>query len=481
MKRLHPVNILENMPGYFWLLLLPLLRGFLRFRGGLFEWLGGVWLDLLVLVLIALLAFLRWRLSGYRLMSQGVLIRKGLFLRRKLLLPYREFASFTFELPFYYRPFRVARLYVDSEAGSVKRHDFALTLSFSAARELFETLPQGEVRGKEVKCRAGNFYTVLLAFASSRSLAGVALFSAFAVQAGRVLGRELRTLFFEGLTDAAHALAAGIPPIAVFLVLVVSLGWGISFLVCLLRSTRFSLARNTDRLRIESGLFSRHVHLLTLKKTGYLEVRQSLLTRALKVGSLFLYCAGYGKRKNELEVLFPAAGKKRVEEILSGFVPEWSYAKREVFPSGTAVIGLVLAPFLLLGCALIPTFFGEYFLPFFSGTIRLLGVLFFFPLLWWMLARIIGFFHIGLSEKDGYLTLRYLSRFGFRTVLIGRDKVTRFVFRRSFWQRRSGCCTVIVYARAEGRRRFVIPALPYREAKGLFETVFNYRFEEEKI
>lgn len=82
MKRMHPINILENISGYFWLLLFPLVRGLFSFRGGILIWLSGVWFDLLILTAILGLAFLRWWLAGYELTENGVRIVNGILIRR---------------------------------------------------------------------------------------------------------------------------------------------------------------------------------------------------------------------------------------------------------------------------------------------------------------------------------------------------------------------------------------------------------------
>ena len=89
MKRMHPINILENVSGYFWLLLFPLIRGFFSFRGGIWAWLGGVWFDLLILAAIFGLAFLRWWLAGYELTQDGVRIVNGILVRKDFLVARR--------------------------------------------------------------------------------------------------------------------------------------------------------------------------------------------------------------------------------------------------------------------------------------------------------------------------------------------------------------------------------------------------------
>ena len=58
--RMHPVNILENLSNFFWLLIFPVIRGLFTFRGGLIAWVQGAWFDLAVVAFIVLLATLRW-------------------------------------------------------------------------------------------------------------------------------------------------------------------------------------------------------------------------------------------------------------------------------------------------------------------------------------------------------------------------------------------------------------------------------------
>ena len=58
----HPIVILQYLWRFLFLLIIPLLRGFLyALRGGLLPWLRGAWLDLLVVGCMVTLSWWKWR------------------------------------------------------------------------------------------------------------------------------------------------------------------------------------------------------------------------------------------------------------------------------------------------------------------------------------------------------------------------------------------------------------------------------------
>lgn len=468
---MHLINVIENISGYFWLLLFPLVRGFFTFRGGLWSWLNGVWFDLMILAIIFGLAFLRWWMARYELMPEGVHIISGIMIKKNFVVPYRQFATISLVAPFYYRPFKVGHLYVDSDAGNAWKYDFALTLSYREAEEIFyRAVAHGtgiSDQGRRTY-RSSGLYIALLAFISSKTFTGMVYTATLLIQAGKVVGHEFETAFLHGLTDLANQLAFGIPPAAVFLALVVILGWGISFLINLSKNYRFTVTRKEGQLQFYSGIFTRYRHRLNIKKVNLVESRQSIFTKIFHIHSLFIHCSGYGKAKNELSVLFPAANEKRMDEILKKMMPEWKFTPRQIFPSGRSIFRFILAPIglgLVVGAA---AFVFSYFFSEMSELIVFLGVMFELPVLWWMIARVMSFFHTGVSEDGNVYTLYFLKGFGFHTVVVQKEKIVKVKIRQSFWQGFSGVCTVFIYTWSEGKKRHVIPALPIEPIYDLF-------------
>lgn len=473
LRRTHPVNIIENISGYFWLLLLPLIRGLLAFRGGIWGWLSGVWFDLLVLGAIFGLAMLRWACVRYCCTEEGVAVAQGVLVHKRFSVPYREIATLSVSNHWFYRPFRVTRLHVDSNAGSAWKYDFSLTLSNSAAEEILSratrtVIPDPQTGRKSY--RSSGMYVALLAFVSSRTVAGVVFTAAVVAQVGRILGNEIETTLLQGLTDVAKNLAFGIPPIAVFLALLIVLGWLISFGINLSRNYRFTVTRTGGGLQIHSGFFSKYRHLLNANKVNFVESTQSIFTKWFHIHSLFLHCAGYGKSNNELAVLFPAIKQDRVNEIVGNIVGGLQFTERTVYPSKRSAFRFFVLPLCMIALIAAATIIAGEWLPRFGDLIRFMGGMLELPMLWWVLARLISFFHTGVSRDSDVLTLRFSKRFGFHTVAVQRDHIVKLAVRQSLWQMMSGVCNVTVWLYSEGKKRYTIPALPLKETCGLFQV-----------
>ena len=69
----HPVFILHSMGRYLYLLLIPLVRGFLSsLQGGITAWLSGAWFDILVVLFIVAIGVLVWHSVIYSYDASGV-------------------------------------------------------------------------------------------------------------------------------------------------------------------------------------------------------------------------------------------------------------------------------------------------------------------------------------------------------------------------------------------------------------------------
>lgn len=470
MKRMHPINIVENISSRFWILLLPLVRGLFASREGLVAWVGGVWFDLLVLGALFGFAFLKWWLTGYELEEDRITVASGIFVRQKFSVPYNRFACVSVTLPFYYRPLRIARLDADSNAGATWKYDFSLTLSLRAAEEVLGRAKRGigPSDKKRRLYRSGSLYVALLAFISSKTITGVVFAAVFIVQAGRILGNEFEEYFLQTLTGIAKDLAFGIPPAAVFLALIVILGWVVSFLLNLSRSYRFTVARSGNSLQIRSGWLSKFRRQLNVEKVNLIESRQSMVTRFFGVQSLFIHCAGYGKKRNELAVLFPAANRKKTTEIIERIVPEWYFTERTVYPKKGKILRFIWPAALLFLAVILLAYVLAVLFPFFSTLIWSLAGMLELPVLWWLAVRVVSFFHTGVSKHGNVYTLRFSRGYGFHTIAVRQERIVQVTVRQTAWQRFTGTCGVAVYTWSEGKKKHLVPALPLEETCALF-------------
>ena len=57
-QRAHPIQMIQSTAKYFFLLLLPVLRGLLFSGGDLTVWMDGAWFDLLIILIMVTLGYL---------------------------------------------------------------------------------------------------------------------------------------------------------------------------------------------------------------------------------------------------------------------------------------------------------------------------------------------------------------------------------------------------------------------------------------
>ncbi len=100
----HPIVILQYLWRFVFLLIIPLLRGFLyALRGGLLPWLRGAWLDLLVVGCMVTLSWWKWRNFQYYMDETAFYYTTGIFFQQEFVIPLEKISSFTLLKPFWLR------------------------------------------------------------------------------------------------------------------------------------------------------------------------------------------------------------------------------------------------------------------------------------------------------------------------------------------------------------------------------------------
>ncbi|MFA9380179.1 MAG: PH domain-containing protein, partial [Acetanaerobacterium sp.] len=309
--RSHPIAIVGYLSRALYLLVIPVARGlFLALRAGtLLAWAYGAWFDILVLLLIVGIAAIRWRLVLYRFDQTGLQLKKGLFYRREIFIPMCNIATMSVEYRMLLRPLRAVVLRADTAGGSTRQYDFELTVRRAEAEAALGARAQQAARSRGTKkvFFPHSLHIAALAAFLSNSFAGVLFAVTFVSRAGDVLGEKLQGRALSLLAEFSAAVSLGMPPLAAMLALVVLVGWFIGFVRNLLRLIRFRISRTGGLLVIDVGLLTRRRYSVAADKVFYLDIRQSLMTRLLRIYLVFIRCTGYGKGKNEAAVLIPSA------------------------------------------------------------------------------------------------------------------------------------------------------------------------------
>lgn len=492
-RHAHPLMILTNLSRVLYLLIIPFVRGALLalWGRGLAAWLKGAWFDILIVMLIIGIAAVRWRLFTFRFDQSGLYFKKGLFLRQEGYLPFFAVCTMASERSWLLTPLRAAVLRADTSGGNQSRYDFELiayrrdaaeamrmrALSCSA-RTCSDTKPPSpqeskapshppeadnplpgsakqtanELPRKTRVFRPRSLYVAALSAFLSNSFAGVLLASAFINRAGTVLGQKLEGSVLFALSQLSAWLPLGIPPVATAAGLILLAGWFIGFARNMLSLVRFRIERSERTLEVNVGLITRRTYSILVRKINFLDIRQSLMTKLLRLYLVFIQATGYGKGKNEVAALIPSASRGELAATMSLLLPEIRPHSRTVKPSKRAWLAYLFQSLLLVPALLAAIWLGWRLFPAWREVVRFFGLALWVPLLWYFFLKLTDFFTAGLCFDGATYTLRYSKGFILHTVVVPLNRVAMVAVTQSIFQRRTGLCNVTVYTYSESGR-----------------------------
>lgn len=450
----HPVTIFFNLGRVLYLIVIPLLRGLVSaLRGGFENWLSGAWVDLLVLLLMLAAAAAIWFVLRFRCDDDCIEVRTGLLNRRHILIPWDNVTTLTLIEPFFLRPVRALRFRADTVGGSIKDPDFSILLSAKQADAIFAERERlaGEALGKVYQPTTKSI--VALSLLTSNSFAGILFIAAVISQSGKLLGNGFSQRIIGSFEEFSRNLAFGLPPAAAALAYILIAGWFIGFSLNFIRYKDFTLTRQKDTFSINGGLFTHRKYYIKYNDVNYIDIRQSIFTKLLRLHSLYISAAGYGKQKDDISCIIPAEPEAEYEQNRKQIFPHMPPAHRTLQPARTGFmrfIGAAAAGILAIAAAMALFL---YLFPSWSAFIWFVGLMTYIPAIFFLLIQIIDFKTCGLAFADGNYTIRYSAGWSLHTVVIPQDKVVSVEFRQGFFQKFGKYCDVIISTKAESRTR----------------------------
>lgn len=130
MQRTHPLTIFEKRYRRLFLLLVPLLRGFLYVLsdGNFLDWLSGVWMDLLVVLSILGWGTLTWRMQQYKITNCHLWAKSGPVMRKEQWIRLEESTVWLYQ-SILGRLTGVTRFRIGAPTGSWKHFEISFLLS----------------------------------------------------------------------------------------------------------------------------------------------------------------------------------------------------------------------------------------------------------------------------------------------------------------------------------------------------------------
>lgn len=470
-KRTHPVFILEGIQKLVLLLVVPLLRGFAAaLQGGFYSWLSGAWVDVSVVLVILLLATLRWWLTRYAFNGKTVAVRGGLISFVEKQVPLEEICSVTCESPWFYRPFSATRMRFETLAGTRRRADISLILPTDKAVEILKLTSQKINMGRNElrKTYAPRLlYIMIISAFLSDSFAGAGFAAAFFTKAGSLVGEGLKERMIDTLNSFARLLWVGVGPVATAAAIIILGGWLVGFFQNLIRHHNLTLTRDKNTVEISGGAFTRRTTLVRVDSIDFINIKQGLFTKILGVYTVFGHCVGVGKKREDITTFTPAGNRKEINESFRLLFPEFKRSKITVRPNRTSVFRFVADP--IWPCTILPTATAVLMrlLPDWTDVILFAGVFVSIPAYWWLIVRVADFFTSGIGANEATVTLKYSTFLQFNTAIIPWEKIVTIKLRQSLFQRLDKRCDVFVYTKGETPYRHRVRNVDVKTARKL--------------
>lgn len=264
----------------------------------------------------AVIGYVRWRTTTYRITGRALHFRSGVFSPDETVVPIDRIQSVDTIAGPIQRLFGITGLRVQT-AGGGKDAEIALSaLSPEAVRELREALGHREVSTAGApRERLGARELALTALTAPQLtvLLPIVGLAGAAVQDG-VVGLDAGRRLADRVDDPYHA--------AVALAVVLGVAWALSFAGAVLAFGGFEVTRLDDRLRVRRGLLERRAVSVPIGRVDAVVLVESVLRRPFGLATLRLEVAGLAAETAASRTLFPLLRRRDAEAFLQRLVPE---------------------------------------------------------------------------------------------------------------------------------------------------------------
>ena len=416
MKNQHPVKILSYCSKNMWLLIFPLLRGLAAVRimdfNALYSWFIGAWFDILIVILILLTGFIRWKFTGFNADNEKIVFYSGIAARTVNEIPYASITSFTVENRFFLRIFKAASVYIDTGSGKFSDNDMKIMVYNNDAAEIRKKI-ENYLRKKPQECHY-NYKP-----------------------------RLLSTIFFSFVFSST---ITGV----IYIALVFIGSWFISFIGNIMRYTGFRISIEGKTARIKTGLLTRRSYCINTSKINYIDLRQSILTKIARVMSINVNCSGYGNSAKEIPVLIPVMHKKYAVPALNAMFPEAPVFHKSDYKPSLKFLWRYTWPSLLICALFVPVYFAaDYFFPLYHDAYKFLLIMAEIPSVWYVIVSIISNRTSGISACDESLCIKYSKGYVFHTVIAHNYHIVKTVISQNIFQKFTDTCDITIYINSE--------------------------------
>jgi uncharacterized membrane protein YdbT with pleckstrin-like domain len=224
-------------------------------------------------------------------------------------------------------------------------------------------------------------------------------------------------------------------------------------------------------LRIHGGAATQRQYTIRQDRVNFIDIRQNVAAKLLKVYSLYISAVGYGKGKDDISCIIPNETAANFERNRQMLFPDFCPATPTIRSPRRGIFRFIGQP--LIPCVAIPLamIILSHFFPSWVSFIVFVGLMSLIPPILFLIVRMLAFRIGGAARSGNYYTVCYSSGFNIHTVVIPASKIVSVRIRQSLFQARgkSRTCDVTIHTVAEGHKRHILRNLPRTDAEKLFE------------
>lgn len=468
--RAHPITIFFNLGRVLYLIIIPVLRGFVTaLQGGFTKWLAGAWADILVFLLMVGIAVLYWAAVKLWFDDERLYIRNGVINKHETCVPWSSVTAVSLVEPFFLRPLRAVRFRTETLGSGFRSPGLVIVLYEKHARAAADSRKHHSGNPLDQIYQPATSSIISLSLLTSNSFGGIIFIATFISQSGKLLGGEFSQRIIGTFEQASRALAFGLPPAAAATAYILLAGWFIGFFLTFVRYKNFTLTRHENALFISGGIFTHREYTIRYSDINFIDIRQSIATKLLRLSSLYLSAIGYGRQSDDISCVIPTENEADFERERGQIFPAFTPAPRTHAPVGRGVMRFLGQPLSGLASIGLALFVLLRFFPEWGVFIRFAGIMALVPAALFLAVRIIEFKTGGLAFDGHNYTLRYSAGLTLHTVVIPADKVVRTELRQGLFQKRSSHCDLIISAKSERRSLHLCRSLIKSDLEELFK------------
>lgn len=447
--RLHFSSIIEDFFKGFWVIIVILITNVFQNINqleleqiALNDVFFSVSILLIVIAIIFLIMFLRWRRTYLTLTSETLVIEKLLINKKIITIGLKNISNVDFEQNIFEKIIGTAKLKLDTNSlSTANQNDVKIILKLDKIKELKKqillridnlvkdnNINEGDIDKNSIKSEEieectfdeenklrikYNFerviYHTLLSVPIFSILLIIGFFIFFVIT---IQNPELSQSFFQNMFGSIIAIAIIVVPIIY------------SSIRNVFRLYDFKAQRIRDKIHISYGLFTTRKFTIPVDKINAVIIKQSTLSRIFKKYTVEIVNVGMVEENNETPVLLLMCDKKELEDNLHLLLPELTINVEEEMQPKEALVPIFIKMSITSLVFIIPTLIFSSFLNIYTTFIIIVIILFA------ILSGILMYktHRLALYENSIYITKGIFMK---KTVVIKIPKIQLLVLKNS--------------------------------------------------